>query len=403
MKKLFAVLVTATLFLVPINAIAAVKAGDTCKKAGTTATANGKKFTCVTSGKKLAWNKGVAIPKPKPVEVPTPAPTPAPTVTVAPTPTPTPTSAPIIEKVPTGFHDLVENFKGVYVGVWNSTNSKITSNPPLDVKQNILLGPNTNLPNIEIPEMYNRGTQFFAGYIQPKRFNALYYVQDDIKWAEAKVLELYGNPDEVQQISRNCQSAQRCNGANAGVPKIDSGHANYAVANSANDPYHLKGGIEIHEYTHMVQFMQFQGKSTQRINGGLGLLPNWFIEGHAHLAGNAASAKTLAQYKEFRSFWLNARAEGLPGYSPESIESFYDKLAPGKFDSSVQSNVYSIGYFSVEALASIKGIDSPIEVIRLVSDGATWDEAFLKVYGITWKEAAPILAKTVSRMFLERY
>lgn len=405
MKKLLAALVTAALFLVPVNAIAAVKAGDTCKKVGTTATANGKKFTCVKSGKKIVWNKGVAIPKPKPVEVPTPmptaTPTPVPTVTAA--PTPTPTQAPIIEKAPSGFNDLVENFKGVYVGVWNSSNSKITANPPLDVKQNILLGPNTKLPNIEIPVMHDRGTQFFAGFSQPKRFNALYYVQDDIKWAEAKVLELYGNPDEVRQISSNCQSAQRCNGANAGVPRIDTGHANYGVTNSANDPYHLKGGIEIHEYAHMVQFMQFQGKPTQRMNGGLGLLPNWFVEGHAHLAGNAASAKTLAQYKEFRSFWLNARAEGLPGYSPESIESFYEKLAPGKFDSSVQSNVYSIGYFSVEALASIKDVDSPIEVIRLVSDGATWEEAFLKVYGITWKEAAPILAKTVSRMFLERY
>jgi hypothetical protein len=388
----------------PVQA-ATPKAGAKCNKAGTTATASGKKFTCIKSGTKLVWNKGVAVatrptPTPTPSGTPTPSPSPSPSITPSNTPTPTP--SPVVEKAPTGFSDLAENFKGVYLGVWNTSNSKITTNPPLDVKQNILLAPNTKLPNIEIPEMYNRGTQFFAGYIQPKRFNALYYVQDDIKWAEAKVLELYGNPDEVQQISRNCQSAQRCNGANAGVPQIDLGHANYAVTNGASDPYHLKGGIEIHEYTHMVQFMQFQGKPTQRMNGGLGLLPNWFIEGHAHLAGNAASAKTLAQYKEFRSFWLNARAEGLPGYSPESIESFYEKLAPGKFDSSVQSNVYSIGYFSVEALASIKGVDSPIEVIKLVSDGSTWDEAFLKVYGITWKEAAPIVAKTVSRMFLER-
>jgi hypothetical protein len=93
----------------------------------------------------------------------------------------------------------------------------------------------------------------------------------------------------------------------------------------------------------------------------------------------------------------------LPGYSPESIESFYEKLVPGKFDQTVFSNVYSIGYFTVEALAAIKGVDSPIEVIKLVSDGANWEDAFLKVYGITWKEASPILAKTVSRMFLERY
>jgi hypothetical protein len=149
--------------------------------------------------------------------------------------------------------------------------------------------------------------------------------------------------------------------------------------------------------------MQFQGKPTYQRNGGLGLLPNWFIEGHAHLAGNTASASSLSEYKVFRSFWLNARADGLPGYSPESIESFYEKLAPGKFDPSVNSNVYSIGYFTVEALVSIKGVDSPIEVIKLVSNGANWEEAFLRVYGITWKEASPILAKTVSRMFLERY
>jgi hypothetical protein len=111
----------------------------------------------------------------------------------------------------------------------------------------------------------------------------------------------------------------------------------------------------------------------------------------------------LNDYKNYRTYWLNTRAEGLPGFSQESIESFYEKLAPGKSDDTVQSNVYSIGYFTVEALISIKGADSPIELIKQVSDGLTWDQAFLKVYGITWKDAAPILAKTVSRMFLERY
>ena len=397
MKKLLGIFIAIALFAGPITAVAAVKAGDVCKKAGITATANGKKFTCVKSGKKLVWNKGVAVAKPTPTPTSTTTPEPTPTAT------PTPTSTPIIEKAPTGFNDLVENFKGVYVGAWNSSNAKIAANPPLDVKQNILLGPNTKLPNIEIPEMYSRGTRFFAGYAQPKRFNALYYVYEDMKWAENKILELYGNPGEVQQITRNCQSPQRCNGANANVPQPDTGNANYGVVNGASDPYHDKGGIEIHEYTHMVQFMQFQGKPTLRMNGGLGLLPNWFIEGHAHLAGNAASARTLSEYKVFRSFWLNARAEGLPGYSPESIESFYEKLAPGTFDQTVFSNVYSIGYFTVEALAAIKGVDSTIEVIKQVSDGVTWEQAFLKVYGITWKEAAPILAKTVSRMFLERY
>lgn len=40
---------------------AAVKAGDSCSKAGVTSISNGKKFTCIKSGKKLMWNNGVAI------------------------------------------------------------------------------------------------------------------------------------------------------------------------------------------------------------------------------------------------------------------------------------------------------------------------------------------------------
>ena len=46
----------------PVNA-AAPKAGATCTKKNATATSAGKLYTCILSGKKLVWNKGVAIPK----------------------------------------------------------------------------------------------------------------------------------------------------------------------------------------------------------------------------------------------------------------------------------------------------------------------------------------------------
>jgi len=75
--------------------VAAVTPGAKCSKAGATSTYNGKKYTCVKSGKKLVWNKGVAIAKPVPVASPTPTPvatpTPTPTPTVSATPTPTTT------------------------------------------------------------------------------------------------------------------------------------------------------------------------------------------------------------------------------------------------------------------------------------------------------------------------
>ena len=95
MRRLLAGLV-AVLSLSLITAqisVAAVTPGAKCSKAGATSTYNGKKYTCVKSGKKLVWNKGVAIAKPVPVAPPTPVatPTPTPTPTVSATPTPTPT------------------------------------------------------------------------------------------------------------------------------------------------------------------------------------------------------------------------------------------------------------------------------------------------------------------------
>ena len=49
---------------------AAPKAGSKCTKAGQTSTSAGIKYTCVKSGKKLVWNKGVALKKAEPAPVP---------------------------------------------------------------------------------------------------------------------------------------------------------------------------------------------------------------------------------------------------------------------------------------------------------------------------------------------
>lgn len=95
MRKLnlsIALVVIWTLFLGGTSIAAPAKAGAKCTKAGATSVVAGKKFTCVKSGKKLVWNKGVVVKsaaKPvKPVEPAKPSipATPVkPTVPVAPT------------------------------------------------------------------------------------------------------------------------------------------------------------------------------------------------------------------------------------------------------------------------------------------------------------------------------
>ena len=81
MRKVALSILLITSLLVPVSAQAATaKAGASCPKAKATQTVGTKKFTCIKSGKKLVWDKGVTVPK---------AATPKPTATTAPTP-PTP-------------------------------------------------------------------------------------------------------------------------------------------------------------------------------------------------------------------------------------------------------------------------------------------------------------------------
>lgn len=64
MKKAAPALALIMAFLVPVPANAAVaKAGAVCTKLKATQIVGSKKYTCVKSGKKLVWDKGVTIPK----------------------------------------------------------------------------------------------------------------------------------------------------------------------------------------------------------------------------------------------------------------------------------------------------------------------------------------------------
>jgi hypothetical protein len=62
MRKVLAVLIAVSLLGIA-PAQAATKPGGKCTKAGATVNSSGKKFTCIRSGGKLVWNKGITIKK----------------------------------------------------------------------------------------------------------------------------------------------------------------------------------------------------------------------------------------------------------------------------------------------------------------------------------------------------
>jgi hypothetical protein len=81
-KFLVIPLVVSTL-LGALPAVAAIspKPGGTCPKYGVTQNYNGYKYTCIKSGNKYVWNKGVLIKKPAPVQTKSPSPSATPTPT----------------------------------------------------------------------------------------------------------------------------------------------------------------------------------------------------------------------------------------------------------------------------------------------------------------------------------
>ncbi|MFM9141742.1 MAG: hypothetical protein ACKOOK_02635, partial [Actinomycetota bacterium] len=63
MRRFLAVALLALLIpLIPALAANPPKSGALCSKSGLTQNYQGKKFTCIKSGKKLVWDKGTPLP-----------------------------------------------------------------------------------------------------------------------------------------------------------------------------------------------------------------------------------------------------------------------------------------------------------------------------------------------------
>jgi hypothetical protein len=103
--SLVSLLLTSLLMSVSAQA-ATAKAGASCTKIKATQIVGKKKFTCIKSGKKLVWNKGITVAAPKqspspsitrtpsPTPLATPAPSVSPAVTISASPTPVNTPSP---------------------------------------------------------------------------------------------------------------------------------------------------------------------------------------------------------------------------------------------------------------------------------------------------------------------
>lgn len=407
MKKILLVIISASILIAPINAMAAVKAGDACKKAGSTATVNGKKFTCIKSGKKLVWNKGVGVPGAKPTVIPIPRPTPIPSVepTVTPIPRPTPTIAPFVPPyIPRTFQELENNLSGIIYGAWLDTVAQMKSGKPQLGNVQIFSAPGTNEghPNALIP--FGLTAQLFSKFPQPKNVYVIEMGYGDDKWAQeifSKYADItYGN---VKTAMTEICPTPECGGGQAHRTRNWDGIVTIGIApktQSAEISTRIGTGmVYAHEYLHTVQFVAAKERWW--------FPPNWLQEGSAEWASMViAYNEDYEAFTKFRESALREQYRNANTFDAAWIEKFlnpytaipdtqeagagyYNKIYPRWYP-------YAFGIMAYEMLTVIKGPDAMLNMYTNIGKGSSFPQAFKTEFGISWAEAVPYISRAIA-------
>ena len=382
-----------TLGLVP-SSTAAVKAGSACTKVGAKSVSGGKSYSCIKSGKKLVWDKGVVVAKPS-VAKPTPAPSAS--ATAAPKPSSTPKPTPTVADIT--FENLLQNNASVSYTAWKRTSDIVSSSTAKTRSLTVFTGPGTKPFFEDITYAMNQVSKMYPGKAEPTEVLWIRYKYSDLSWAENMAKEKLSAAD-YNQIARNqggnlatsnCDTkSANCRGAYqqtgpSGIALVMQGVENSGPA----EPLRMTTGmLEAHEYFHALQRIPIMNK-------GVEVWPHaWWREGGAEWAQNMAiNAKDYEGYKTFlRGDCAWSCAKLSESELAEFLSTANDNFVPAKFDQFLN---YSFGSHVIEILVAIKGSDVLIDMYAEMGKGTSFNDAFQGLFGIAWKDAIPVLAKSV--------
>ena len=372
MKKILVFALLGSLLLSATPASAAIKVGGSCKKIGDIKSVNSTKLACTKVGKKLVWK---SISKP---------------ITA-------------IAK-PTSFANLEANYKGITDSVWTDASKYLSQNLNEDIKVTVEKGPNTKIlyANSEIEYGVTRALKLGGNFPRQSKFLVVAFNFQDRDWAKSRLETIESpftlNDTFADQVSVACSSETECDSAFGNI-SLDSGLITQAVSglnNASNTNSRVIRSHYAHETTHTIQKSIYKQYGLKRFS-----IPCWFSEGQPQAVATSANSESLSQYILNRQSWLRPPLRGLPDFSEASINKFFDLQHNQPCDNATRMHIYDIGFIAVEALVSIGGISSTFEVLDKYASGMTFDVAFEKVYGITWANAKPILARVVSKQYIE--
>lgn len=400
MKKALGVLIAAVLVISPLSAFAAVKAGDVCKKVGATATASGKKFTCIKSGKKLVWNKGIAITKPTPVEVPIPKPIPSVPVTPSPSPTPaTSTQSPVSSNpsLPESW-PLDKPAEANLVLIADASVRKYIADANRLPKINLLTGPKTDrVAAADYLRFLEKAAIGWGKDWMPDQVDVAMAQVDDYEWIKPlwKQYGLDGGGFD------NSESTWRrfgtdCNQGSAIYDKLP-----FFWGCLPKNPPNFIGLNKFapHEYMHLVQNGIIYNQSGKKVRN----FPYLLSEGSADFYG-VTYASTLENVKQnWNTYWADgyispAAKTALRSASNEEIESLLmDAMKSG---TKAPGHWNWTGAYVTARLLSAKGHEGFVAYMRKTGETGDPFKALEMVYGITFEKLTQLVAPEIKNLAL---
>jgi len=347
MKKIaiaFLCIFTLCISLTPVNAT--VKAGGSCSKAGAKLVFLSKTYTCIKSGKKLVWDKGVGKSSP------------------------TAPSAITIENL---------DLKGVPQKAYEIVIKELNSRRPTTYRPTIIAGTNVKQSRIDEELLgIQKAINLWSPYFLPDKFQVVYVNYGDENWLEQKSTELgLGSMLPPGQTWReqfrkydNCPFAMA--GSGNGVPTFVQ-CLGYTFNKSAS-----QAQTGPHEYTHLFQ---------QKYNA---FNISWYMEGSASFFGWTLGFDPYEPTSHVRSYHLM----NLWSQLPKAVQDDFKSKDLGRFQSRMReisgrntqetANMsYWVGALATEALVALYGFDKFVEWTENMQNEKDVSKVLFQTYGFS--------------------
>ncbi len=371
MRRILIISVTSifTFGLLAQPSMAAVKAGAACKKAGQVATSGDLKFTCLKSGKKLVWSKGVAAKKALP-----------PTTSAEPRDVPEETKIATPVEPARSLSPLEKMNQGIY-------NRYLAAEKKISPSFNFVRCPNVDAVMAENTEnAYIDAYSFWASFFKSTvKVNWLLMSENDWDcWYETTAK--FEGPNSVSRAWNTWNKDSGLLGHCTVRANSFCGYGTGAQPGGIFAQYNLIGSnykinptpLTVHHET--VHIYQTQLLAENFSSSKANTAACWFIEGQANLFGvpialkgdvtssrNFEKSRLLRVYPQGSNYskteWLNV----LNGLKSDYDFCFKNELG------------YSLGWFALEWTYLNYSIEQMHDFLLSMAKGSTWAESIEKV------------------------